>query len=239
MNFLYYFIIPIGLILHILILRGILTATAYRIYPFLFAYCVVDFLSSVVEASAFLGLIRWQTVSRERFVYFYWANEFLLQLLIFTVMVSLIHKALEHPKARRFLVGFIVVLVLTASVASLAYTYSAKSGERVWITDLSGKLSFFSAMLNVILWTALIRGSRRNSRLLVIAAGLGVLTTGKSIGHHVRGLSAAAVPYANLFIVLSHLVCLFAWWWAFYRIPDSSGSASGANPRGQRAVAGH
>jgi len=237
-DFVYYLLIPIGLILHILVIRGIVKTAAFRIYPFLFAYCLVDFLSSVVETSAFLGLFRWQTVSRERFAAFYWANEFLLQLLIFAVMLSLIHQALEHPRVSSFLVGFILLLVMIGSGASVAFTYSASASPARWLTDLSGKLSFFSAMLNVVLWTALIRGKKRDPRLLVIAAGLGVLTTGKSIGHHVRGLSASAVPYADLFIVLSHLICLLAWWWAFYRIGVSGISSSGANRKSHPAAAG-
>ena len=216
----WYFSIAVGLLLHIVVIRGILRNGSHRVYPFLFAFCLADFLSSVLESSAFLGVVSWKSIAGELYATYYWGNEFALQLLIFVLMLSMIHRAMEGLPHRWLLILSIAFAVTSVSILSVPLTYSSSSSFTRWMTDLSGKLSFFSALLNVVLWSALLRNRNRSRQLLVIAAGLGLLTAGKSIGHHLRGWTPQAVPYADAFIVLSQLLCLLVWCWAFYRVRD-------------------
>ncbi|MBK5295364.1 MAG: hypothetical protein JJE04_27265 [Acidobacteriia bacterium] len=108
--------------------------------------------------------------------------------------------------------------------------YSATAKPTKWMTALAGQLSFYSALLNFVLWTALIRSRSRSLQMLLIAGGLGLLTTGKAIGHQLRGWNQSIVPFANLFIILCHLLCLLVWWQAFVRAPESSPNVVQRNP---------
>ncbi len=218
------------IVLNLLVIWGILRGRAYREYPFLFLYCVIDFLSNVVESAAYFG--NW-TLAGERYTLFYWSNEAGTQVLIFALMLTLIYQAAEH-KQRMWITFGIGAVVVILSVSSVAANYSAAVKLTRRMTALSWQLSFYSALLNVVLWTALIRSRNRSVQMLLIAGGLGLLTAGKAIGHQLRGMSPGIVPFANAFIILSHMLCLLIWWRAFTRraedvpaVQRSSASAGG------------
>ena len=176
---------------------------AYKRYPLLFLYCIILFLSGIVEVAV-----------RDSADYriFYWINEAVLQILILAVMLSFLHRAMRQIPARRTVNMSLGIGIMLFSLYSLLTT----EGTRLY-TGLARNLSFVSALMNLALWLALMRGGRKDTQLLLLSAGIGIQTTGKAIGHSLRFLfpSRSTVDAGNILIVAVHLLCLLTWLYAF------------------------
>jgi hypothetical protein len=85
------------------------------------------------------------------------------------------------------------------------------------MTVVSRDLSFCTALLNLVLWSALLRNRKRSVELLLVSGGIGLQTTAKAVGHSLRSLSLATKTPGNFIVVLGHLLCLFIWWRTFRR----------------------
>jgi hypothetical protein len=187
----------------------------YRRYPLLFFLCVLLFLSAVVETAALspMGFSRYSMQYRA----YYWANESVIQLLTFLLMMSLIYRALEGVGGRLALSLGLTITVAVILLGSLVWSGVTLANYR-WMTPLSRNLSFSSALLNLVLWSALLRRRGLSGQLLMISAGLGLVTTGKAVGHSLRLISGKAVDFGNLVIVGTFLLSLLLWWYAFARL---------------------
>ncbi len=178
---------------------------------------MVVFLSSVVEMAAFLNLSGW-TPSSADYASYYWGNEVIIQTLGFLLMLSLIRRAMGASASSRVLLVVLVLLVVALSGVSVLTSRSPNPAR--WMTVVARNLSFFSALLNLVLWGALVRFRQGDSQLLMVSAGIGVETTGKAVGHSLRFLSRATAPAGTLLNVVSHLLCLSIWLWAFWRVRE-------------------
>ena len=186
---------------------------SYRRYPLLFAYCIVLFLSSVVELAAFLDLITIDS-SSDSYRKYYWTNDAVLQTLILAVMLSFLHRAMQNNPWRRS-----VSMTLGAGILVFAAYSCLNTEETKRFTELARNLSFASALMNLALWMALIRWKHPETQLLLLSAGIGIQTTGKAIGHAIRFLAERTrnrgmVDSSNVLIVVVHLMCLLIWWYA-------------------------
>jgi hypothetical protein len=54
--------------------------------------------------------------------------------------------------------------------------------------------------------------TRGDHRVLSLASALGVQMTGAAIGHSFRYMSAATVPFGDVILVASHLLCFYLMW---------------------------
>jgi len=185
---------------------------SWRRYPLLFVYCIVLFLSSIVEVAAFLNILSGWSTGTDAYERYYWTCEAILQMLILGVMLSLLYRAMRGHSGR-----WVASLGLGGvATAYVLFSYlGAEEARR--LTEAARNLSFASALLNLALWLALVRIGPLDRQLLLLSAGIGIQTTGKAIGHSLRYVSRDMVEAGNILIVAVHLLCLFIWWWAFSR----------------------
>jgi len=211
----------LAFVLQILFVGSMQRKGLYRRYPFLFLYSLVLLLAGVVE---------WATIKRESFASYYWSNEIILQVLLLFAMLHFIFLALAADPARMrkvLLIGSAIIIVSFA-LATLKQTPPASvPAERhtaYFMTMLSRNLSFCSALLNIILWNSLLQYRRRDSQMLMLAAGVGIFTTGKAIGHSLRMIDRSLAVTGNGVVVVSALLALALWIWTCWALRPSSNS---------------
>lgn len=191
----------------------------FRRYPFLFLFSIVLLLAGVVE---------WATLGSQRYASYYWANEIILQVLLLAAMLHFIYLALTADPARMRKVLVIGAAIIIASFALASFkqtpppTVPAERHAAYFMTMLSRNLSFGSALLNVVLWNSLLHFRRRDTQLLMLAAGVGVFTTGKAIGHSMRMIDRSLAIAGNGIVVVSALLAMALWIWTCWALRPSS-----------------
>ena len=233
MSVLWYIFGFVGLLLELFVLAAMLQtppnqslpnqSPAYRRYPILFLLCLIMLCSTVVETAAALAPASFSFTQTEQYRLYYWINENVIQFFTFLLMISFIYRALDGIRGR---VTLCLGLVTAAALILVISLSGATFDNYRWMTPLSRNLSFCSALLNLVLWSALLRQKKREPQLLMVSAGLGLATTGKAIGHSLRRISTSAVVTGNLVIVVTTLLCLFLWWYSFSRHVRLAASAS-------------
>jgi hypothetical protein len=210
----------VGLTLELLIIARLLRG-AYKQFPFVFAYTVANFLTTVIEISLYPGVYRRDKASIYWFMRSYWIDEAILQLLIFAVVISLIYYSTAHSRARRIvLLGLIPAAVLFAGVSFLIHYKPNIYSIGVWMTPWTRDLYVCSTVLDLGLWAILIAARRKNYRLLMLSGALGIQFTGEAIGGSVRNLATGSQNHAwalagSIFIMLTNLTAMYVWWHAF------------------------
>jgi hypothetical protein len=192
----------------------------FTLYPILFLFILTNLLAGVAEWAI---VLKFYSISSDDYKSYYWTNEFALQSLLFLVMVSFIHRAWEgHGRRFVWTVG-VFLLVLIGVLGSVVI--SDPNDARRWLSMLSRNLSFASALLNLVLWTALVKNRGRDHQLLLLSAGVGLMTTGKAIGQSLRTIGPDTLTLGNVIIVVSQLVAFVVWLWTLRSVParDRSG----------------
>lgn len=202
-----------GLALQILLIRE-LAGRAMRTFPVFTAYAVTLFLVSVVMVAALWNGDFFGSANR-----YYWVLEAIIQILIFLVVISLIHRAMDRSEKRAVVRHALIGGALVFVCASLYFTRDPRASR--WMTQLSRNLGFLAVILNLVLWAVLIKSQRADRTLLMVSGGMGIQMAGKAIGHSLRHLSRSAIVPGDLIIVLSHLLCLYIWWQAFRHYDQS------------------
>jgi hypothetical protein len=201
----------VGVALQILVISALLRGP-YKRFPFVLAYCLTLFLTTVVEIAS---LVDRQVFSRSA-AHYYWFNDLILTSLVYCVVISLIYGSLDEAHRARVGRWLILAAVLVALVSATLHKDDAyKSLER---TKLSRDLNFTAAFLDMLLWLILIAKRRKERLLLMLSGGLGIMFSGAAIGHSVRELSQRsrwALFAGGMIVVLTHFGCLFVWWQAF------------------------
>jgi hypothetical protein len=205
----------VGLFLNVAVIAAMQRTRRFSDYPLVLAYSVILLLTTTVEITLLFGLAS-VPADRKTYAVYYWSNEVILQTVIFGLMLSLIHRA-SRCFARGWLWCVIPTAVVVGVVTYSVYSVGAQPGITRHMTVVSRDLNFCTALLNVVLWSALLRNKRRSVELLMVSGGIGLYTTGKAIGHSVRSMSAAATTPGNVIVVVGHLLCLFIWWRTFRR----------------------
>jgi hypothetical protein len=197
----------VGLGLQLLVLSTALQGVA-REFPALFTYvvCLVGTTLADIVASQFLGK------SSHSFKLYYWCAELVRQSALFAMVVSLAMHVVPPGRRSDALTRIIALLGAAVWLGSVIVCYSANLN--VWMVSVIRNLSFFTGVLNLGVWFAYARSRIRDTRRLIIAAGLGLQMTGEAIGHAIRqlDLSNDISLAASIFIVLTHFLCLFLWW---------------------------
>jgi hypothetical protein len=206
-------------VLQILFVGSMQHKGLFRRYPFLFLYSVVLLLAGVVE---------WATYQRENYSYYYWANEIVLQILLLFAMLHFIYVALaaDRARTRKVLLIGTAILAVSYALATLKQTpppsVPVERHTAYFMTMLSRNLSFCSALLNIVLWNSLLHFRRRDSQMLMLAAGVGILTTGKAIGHSMRMIDRSLALAGNGVVVVSSLLTLALWIWTCWALRPSA-----------------
>ncbi len=214
--------VVVFILLSFLVIRSIQRAGQSKEYSTLFVYVSFSSLCSIVLAV--YGVAPQLLFSNRReFVRFYWASEVLIELLVLLVCLTLIHFSAEQIRHRFAITSMVGVFSLLATLISVLVVVPWDSPTYTpFMTRLASNLTLCTALLNLILWMLLIRKQVKDLQLLLVSGGLGILTTGKAIGHSLRSMASpqgdrSLVELGNWIVTLTGLFCLFIWWQALKR----------------------
>jgi hypothetical protein len=194
---------------------ALLRRGAYKDYPFAFAYSVVLLLTTVADAVAHAEIV---SLSKQAAYFYYYRNEAARQFLLFTVVVSLIERAMQSSQ-RRGRVRVLLAAVATCAVF-VSLTIHSRSAFGLWMTEVARDLSFGAVVLTLLLWCLLISSRGKDHQLLMVTGGLGLQFTGEAIGQSLRQLSnhhQGVLFIGNLLGIMAHLLRLYVWLEAFRR----------------------
>ncbi|MBS1827364.1 MAG: hypothetical protein JST93_18750 [Acidobacteria bacterium] len=216
MTEIYYLQGGLALALQVFILNAMIRYGSRR-YWLLFLYIVSLFLSTAVLVLSLSGASGW---SREA-LRFFWISEVIQQALVFCAIISFIHQRLSlgdnrSPMTRWLIIGAATILLLILAVHKTP-------ALNAWMTPVSRDLSFVATILNLLLWTVLLRDPKRNQRLLMVSGGLGVQLAGSAVGQGLRVLwevSKVFVTLGNFVSSITYLLSLYIIYRAFAQ-PDA------------------
>src|SRR5689334_10938102 len=98
--------LAVGLPLEILILVALLRGW-YRRFPFIFAYAIADFLTTLLEVPSSLDYVL-GTHHFKSLPSIFYVIEILMQVMVFLVVMSLIYLATEKLESRRVVRGVLI-----------------------------------------------------------------------------------------------------------------------------------
>ena len=204
--------LSLGLMVMATLLRG-----EWKKYPFVFAYVLGDFLTTVVEIRPGLQYANATAQARRAYTWLYWWDERIMQALMFLLVMSLIYRAAAHMKARNTLMLAVSFGILLFAGVTLFVYFDATPGvpSGKWMTPWLRNLNFSAAIVDLGLWAQLIGARRKDYTLLLVSGALGIQFTGGAIGQAVRQISHSSAQVTGYFISLSNLICLFIFWQAF------------------------
>jgi hypothetical protein len=94
-------------------------------------------------------------------------------------------------------------------------------------------LNFGAAIMNLVLWTALIGARKRDAQLLSVCAGLGLQVTAQALGYGIRQLLPTRHRWMpDLFMTIAHLISVYIWWRAFRPLSRPANSPMASAPPG-------
>lgn len=213
------------LVLLVLLLRG-----PFRTYRVFSVYVLALFLTNVIVEVAYYQV----GVKSGTYRTLYWTEEMTQDVLLFLVVIACTYEALRdnplRPKAARVL-GVIVLVTLALPFAML-HTYQSKVYgffTTRWFNHASQIWNFGAAIMNLVLWTALLSNRRRDPQLVTLSIGVGIATASAAIVWGARQyLSAENRWPADLFDAAAQIGCLLLWCWVFR--PKPAGRSRSATP---------
>jgi hypothetical protein len=211
-------IFGLSLVLQALLLNS-LRRGIYKEYVFVFAYSLVLFVTTVADGSVFLHIVTLSKAARD--VLFY-RNDVVRQFLLFTVVISLIDRAMKDSPIR----ARVRMLLILAGLAVVVFSFQVHSSSEpsfvLLMTQVTRDLSFGSVGLTLLLWLMLIAARKKDHQLLMVTGGLGLQFTGEAIGQSLRQLSRdhySAYVIGNLVAGITHVLRLYVWYSAFKKAP--------------------
>ncbi len=198
----------VPIILDVVVLYLLINGPRRR-FPLVAVFCAMQ----IVVTCAVVGV---SLVSQNRRLYLAtsWTGDLVAHAVISLLMISLIRQTLDDNDARDKTVLLIALGVICFALVSAYVFYDPLLGR--WMTPLSRNLSFGEEVLNLILWSILLKGRGSGHLFLMVSAGIGVQVTGEVIGHTLRlYTSRSTVWVPNTLVYVSEVVCLCIWVWAF------------------------
>jgi len=193
-------------------------------FPALFAYITCLLLTTTIDIWAYLIVGKGSYSFRT----YYWSAELIRQSALFAVVVALaMHILPEGRRTSAF--GRMTGLAGAAIwVGSVAICYSGFLNT--WMSAVVRNLSFFTGVLNLLVWFMFARVQPRDTLRLMIAGGLGLQMTGDAIGQAIRQLhlSTSVSLAGGIFMIVTHFLCLFIWWRAFNLDPGTQARSATA-----------
>lgn len=201
------------LVLAVLLMRG-----PFRKHLLFSAYIASAALLDVLASAAYYRL-GWRSPAYHTL---YWTDQVALDLFLFILVIAFTYEALgESPmrqKASKVL-GGIVIVALILPLTLLRNHHGRVHGyfDSQWFNHASQIWNFGAAIMNLVLWAALLTNRRRRDPdLVTLSIGLGILTTSAAIVWGARQwLSEANRWPVDLFGALAHIGALALWCWLF------------------------
>jgi hypothetical protein len=187
------------------LLRGFL-----REYLGLVFYIVVLVLTTVMDIALYK--------SAGRSSYFL-VSETLRWGVLYLVVLSFAWKALSAHPSRHWIRHWLVILSILTVAIGLYFTKDERTS--IWILKTVNILSVAGMLLNLVLWTVLVRTRSSDLTLFLVTSGLGVQAAIEAVAWSMRNLNSRAVFQAAYYVGISgHLLCLVVWIFAFRRRPE-------------------
>jgi hypothetical protein len=199
----------IGLWLNLRIISALVRGP-YRQYPFVFAYALALFLSTVLE----IGLNAAPKALQHTY---YWIDEVLLDVLVFCVVIAFIDEAAQHSRQKAIARHWLVLAA--ALILAISFIFRHSSHFNLQMTLISRDLNICAVVLDLILWSLLVTARRPDRRLLLLSGGLGLQLTGAIIGQSLRNLSHSLLIPGTLLDVITGFLGLYIWWRALRTAP--------------------
>ena len=188
---------------------SLLRARRLREYPLLF--CFFLFSALFLSFNYIPGLL-----SRAQFIRLYWANELIEQGFALSMMVIIMRLALAGERSSAILgqgLASVAVVVVSVLLTDGEIAFSSR-----WMTGFTRNLSFGVALMNFQIWGLLVAKRVTNREVLLLASGLGLLTTGKSLGHTIRIVASRGswvISVGDYVVAITAILAAGAWWYAF------------------------
>jgi hypothetical protein len=159
-----------------------------------------------------------RTLAQVWYARLYWTNDVVVDLFRFVLVIVLIYRASEGTRrvSGRLLSGLVVAMMVLPFVLFHPDLHPWPRGA--WFNSTSQLLNFGAAIMNLMLWTALLASKKRDPQLLMVSAGLGVVVTGAAISYGVRHFIGPTDSGAAGYLLLN-LTQLCGWliWCAAFR----------------------
>jgi hypothetical protein len=178
------------------------------------------------------------TAASRLYARIYWTNDVIEDLLRFVLVTVLIYQVVgsSKPLLKRVLSGLVLAMMVLPFLLfpdifpdkpSLT-VFPQWYPKGAWFNSTSQLLNFGAAIMNVILWGALIQARKRDPQILAVSVGLGILVTGTAISYGLRHFApqGSVTAASNLFINILQLAATLIWCRAFW--PTPRGGATGA-----------
>jgi len=205
----------IGLWLNLLVVSALLRGS-YRQYPFVLAYALTLLVSTVVE----IGVRAASASGHRAYDRYYWADELILDVLVFCVVIAFIDQAARYSKQKTIERHWLILAAALIFAASSTIHHSPHLN--LWMTLVSRDLNICAVILDLILWSLLLTWRRPDRRLLLLSGGLGLQLTGAIMGEQLRNLSHhlhGLLLTGQLLEVSTGLLGLYIWWRALRTAP--------------------
>jgi len=158
----------------------------------------------------------------------YWTNDVIEDLLRFVLVSVLIYKVVgsSKPLLGRVLSGLVLAMIVLPFLLFHPILPAPRSlgvapdfyPSGAWFNSTSQLLNFGAAIMNVILWGALIQSKKRDPQILALSLGLGILLAGFAIAYGLRHFvpQGGFTALFNLFLNLTQLGAWLIWCRAFW-----------------------
>lgn len=174
-----------------------------------------------------------QTKANKLYSQLYWTNDVIVDLLRFVLVTVLIYKVVgtTRPNLGRILAALVLVMIILPF--PLFHPTFQPYPRAAWFNSTSQLLNFGAAILNLILWGALLQTRNRDNQILALSIGLGILVTGTAVSYGLRHFSptGAFTAVFNLFLNLTQLTAWLIWVRAFWPSPKSKPGATAVPSR--------
>lgn len=205
-------VIIASLILQVLLI-SVLIRGVVRKYPIVFVYVLVLFFTSIADVALMLDFGR----VTNNYAVEYYQHEAMRQMLLFSVVLSFLYKAVKNRRSGRLI--RIILVPGGILIATILFYIHRDPNFTLSMTMLNRDTNFISALLNFLLWSILISAKQRDSQLLILTGALGIEFTGSALGNCLRQVSVSTTRFGdvafvsgNMILLLTDLAFLFFWW---------------------------
>lgn len=190
-----------------------------RRYPLIFAFMVVSFLFAAVQAPLSFAFHR----ADRNAIWYQLVNsvgQVLTTTLMLAVVVTFLHRASSHLRSQRMFVTGVIVLTVLLGLGSFAMHHDPRAWITTVVTPWTRDVHFWAALLDLVAWGMLVAKKDRDSRLLLLTGGMGIMFAGEAIGGALRSISNTLQSYplyysAHAVKVLADAIFLYIWWQTF------------------------
>lgn len=184
-----------------------------RAFPFLTVYLSILFVTGIIDLTFFVDAGGWSKTDLGSTVY--WVDDTLRQLSLLLVVISMAYRASEHSRSAATQRRALALALTLVALGSFLFYHQDQVSR--WLTPFIRNLSFMAVIFNLVVWMRMARG-RLDRAVALISAGIGLQMAGEAIGQSLRTISFShyhgsffVANVGNLFLSLSHLLCLFVW----------------------------